>query len=179
MSVIIFRHGHRYVATREISDDGPLSPAGKEIVKESAREIAKKLRSRKIHLIDLAVISGSIRCAQTFAIIWEELLLNDIIIREYKMRPEFYSLPEENIEWDRVYENEEYRADSKKLAEKELLMKHASHLVEAIAQRTLAAIPKNINNVLIVTHGVVDSLIIKDLTAQEIEPLRPGKGIII
>lgn len=170
--LIIFRHGRRKINTGELSGDGPLTPDGIEDVKQSAYglvdDILKMPYMEWHRKIDLAVVSGSIRCAQTFAIIWDCMMRSGMGIGEYDMRKEYFSTREEDVGWNELYTKRglELRRDAEALGEKEAVLKHAGKLVWPCAERTIQRLDaafgaEGHNSILLVTHAPHDCLIEK------------------
>ena len=163
--LIIFRHGDRFKNTGELSGDGPLTPKGMEDVTVSAHALAESLQKQDYKKIDVAVVSGSIRCAQTFAIIWQVLLKFSISIGQYDMRKEFFSTTEEDQGWNDLYANhrDELLKEISEVGEKDAVLKRAGRLVRPCADRTIARIVKAYTSsqptVLVVTHAPHDCLI--------------------
>lgn len=163
--LIIFRHGDRLKNTGELSGDGPLTPKGIEDVTVSAHALAESLKKQDYTKIDVAVVSGSIRCAQTFAIIWQVLLKFGISIGEYDMKKEFFSTTEEDQGWNDLYANhrDELLKEISEVGEKTAVLKRAGRLVKPCVQRTTTRISKAFASgkptVLVVTHAPHDTLI--------------------
>jgi len=184
---IIVRHGKRELKTGEKSGDGPLTSLGRAGVTITAIQLATDLGSvYHIGTIDLAVVSGSIRCAETFAIVWRVFLEKSIFIAEYDMRKEYFSTPEEDTGWTALYseQGEAFHAAQKQSGEKEAVLHYARDLVLACAYRTVRRIRKAVEDegaqtVLCVTHGPHDAFIAEALTRQPHEGLAQGDARII
>ena len=163
--LIIFRHGERLVNTGERSGDGPLTPKGIEDVIASAYTLAESLQKQDCRLIDVAVVSGSVRCAQTFGIIWQILFRFDITIEVCDMRKEFFSTAEEDQGWNDLYTNhrDELLKEISEVGEKAAVLKRAGHLVWPCVKRTTTRISNAFAagkpTVLVVTHAPHDTLI--------------------
>lgn len=183
---ILVRHGKRDIKTGEKSGDGPLTSLGRAGVHITAFQLATDLiATYRIGVIDLAIVSGSIRCAETFAIVWKVLLEKSIFIAEYDMRKEYFSTPEEDAQWATFWAEKEdvFREAQKRLGEKGAVRKHAWHLVAPCVDRTLERIRRACDDgaqtVLCVTHGPHDAFIAECLTGQEHEGLAQGGARIV
>jgi broad specificity phosphatase PhoE len=163
--LIVFRHGDRLKNTGELSGDGPLTPKGIEDVTVSAHNLALFLQRHGYTQICLAVVSGSIRCAQTFGIIWHVLLKFGIRISEYDMNKEYFSTSHEDEGWNKLYANhrEELLTEIKEVGEKAAVLKWAGNLVRPCVRRTTRRINQAYaagqSNVLVITHSPHDCLI--------------------
>ncbi len=169
--LIIFRHGRRFIDTKEASGDGPLTPAGIARVQVQAKSLAKELKALSISTIDLAVVSGSIRCSQTFALIWTVLHSKGIVVKEYDMRRKYFGTKLENAGWKSMYveHGDALRKMIRSVGEKEAVMKFAADLVNPCVQRTNARISRAFNKdeartVIVVTHAPHDALIEESFT---------------
>lgn len=181
MLVIIQRHGERWLKTGEKSGDGPLTEQGRETAERWAHAIVGALRSLDVKEIDLAVISGSIRCAETFSLTWRVLRKAGIVIRQYDMSKDYFSTPEEDVAWTRLYTEklDQYLADQDELGEKGAILKHMGGEVSACVDRTISAVSANSKVVLFVTHGPHDALIAQHFTNQGHPGLQMGHAMII
>ena len=173
--LILFRHGERTIQTGEASGDGPLTPAGQAVVEVYTESVIRSLRAARVTKIDLAVVSGSIRCAETFAIIWRRFLEQDIKIEEYDMDRKYFATPGEIAAWNYLYRHrgKALRRLIEKIGEKRAVMGFASELVQLCAQRTAVPVQRALDhgakNILVVTHGPHDALIQEQFTGVECE----------
>lgn len=183
---ILVRHGKREIKTGEKSGDGPLTSLGRAGVHISAQQLATNVFNEyRIGTIDLAIVSGSIRCAETFSIVWRVFLKQGIFIAEYDMRKEYFSTPEEDAGWTALYaeRGDIFLETQKRLGEKGAARRHAWNLVAPCVDRTLERIRRAIDDgaqtVLCVTHGPHDAFIEECLTGQDHEGLAQGDARII
>ncbi len=162
--LIIGRHAD-YTKTKEATGDGPLTEEGKVDARLDAGQLASQLASLGITAIDHAVVSGSIRGSQTFAIYWSVLLEKGIQIWEYQMDKQFFSTKEEDAKWaDIAISQREKFLDAKtKNGEVAAVMEFAGEMVEDCAVRTVKALKAaqagGAEVMMCMTHGPHDILI--------------------
>lgn len=173
----LFRHGKRHIDTREITGDGPLTPFGEQQVQVSAEDLRNKLHAKRVRHID-AVVSGSIRCAQTFGIIWEmfhSLKQRRILIRHYDMDRQYYCTPAEGLQWSLMYEahGTELLRRIDIIGEKTAVLGYAGNLVRPCVRRTVNGIKKALeggsDRILVVTHAPHDTLIEEHFTGKPVD----------
>lgn len=182
---VVIRHAERIKNTGDISGDGPLTNEGITHAEEQAKQLAAQLREQGIRQIDQAIISGSIRCAQTWAIYWSVLLASGIKVVQFIMDRKFFSTPEEDEDWRRLYTEQlqDYLAAQREKGEAAATMEFAGDLVRACAIRTIAAteiaFTDGAQTVVSVTHGPHDILIAERFGADGIEGLKLGEFRLI
>lgn len=101
--LILFRHGQRYLDWCENPDDGPLVLVHSDALINNARQLGVSLTDRGVSEIDFVAVSGSIRCAETFAYIWRSLMDCGIRIATYDMWSEFFGTEEEGAMFRTIY----------------------------------------------------------------------------
>lgn len=167
---ILFRHGHRYLNTGEISGDGPLTKEGLETVRIQAHQLAAELKRKDAGSIDCAIVSGSARCAQTFTEIWRILLKKKIIVHTFDMHAKYTASANEAKEWNALYAQHGVmlRAEIDRIGEKAAVMQHAGNLVKPCAYRTIDGIKQAMKHgaetTLVVTHAPHDTDIAEAFT---------------
>ena len=174
--LIIFRHGKRYI-TGEASGDGPLTREGIETTRNSAVKLRMELIQKHVEKIDLAIVSGSIRGAQTFSILWTVLLTafteSPLPIVLYDMSKDYFSTAEEDARWKVFYSQmkETHEAAKALVGEKEAYLRSAlaRGLIESCVHRTVNRIRAGVwdgaQNILLVTHAPHDALIAEAVTS--------------
>jgi broad specificity phosphatase PhoE len=182
---IFLRHGQRRHETGVQSGDGPLTLEGRETSLETARRLCRELSSRNIRRIDLAIVSVSVRCVETFAVVWGELCQAGIVIAENDIDISYFFTPEENILWGEfnTRQGETFREARKLLGEKEAMRLHALNLVRPCVERTLARVYKALDvgarTILICTHGPLDAFMAEELTKNPTDGLKQGYARIV
>jgi broad specificity phosphatase PhoE len=138
-----------------------------------ANRLITELIDSKIGLINEAIVSGSVRCVETFAIIWRELHKRHIKIESNEIHKQFFSTRAEDVGW-----KEFYRANHailfnriEAVGEKKAVMEGAGHLVRPCVKRTVTRIKKGLRDgartILVVTHSPHDVFIEKAFTGVE------------
>ncbi len=151
--------------TGELSGDGPLTAKGIADVTDSAHNFAETLLQWGCNHIDLAVVSGSIRCAETIAIIWRILHENCITIGVCDMRKDYFSTVEEDRGWAELYANHKSELLQRiaEVGEKKAVLEYAADLVRPCAERTIARVEKGVadgcRSFIVVTHAPHDTII--------------------
>lgn len=166
-------------------DDGPLLPKGEATVFHTANDLAGILLGYDINLIDAAVISAAISCAQTFAIFWDVSLQRGISIAECDVSKEYFSNRKEDVLWAEFpgKDKEDFERARQELGDKEALVRYASHIFDPCVDRTLGrvyrALDAGARTVLICSHEPYCALITDELTQRPHELLGYGEGRIV
>jgi broad specificity phosphatase PhoE len=159
--IILFRHGLRFTDTRLA--DGPLTADGINTVTLNARKLANEIEF--MGTLDVALVSSSIRCTQTFIIIWTAIHEQMKFIREIDVSRNYYCTHDEEARWLKLYAKSaaKIRDDERVLGEKKAIMKHAGNLVGSSALRIIGgisrAMAKDAKSILVVTHSPHDTFI--------------------
>lgn len=170
-TLILFRHGERFID--EILGDGPLTELGCHQVIAATYYLEKELSSRGITIIDLAIVSGSIRASSTFGLVSKFLCHKrdaNVHIYEYDMDKKYYGTDEEDILWKKFYleMGGEFHRDKEKIGETAAYLKHAYDLINPCVCRTTLRINQAINEgcktIMYVGHGPHDALIEESYT---------------
>lgn len=181
-TIVLIRHAERMKEASPVSGDAPISEAGRARIVQTMREnVVPTLERYGIKEIDLAIVSGSTRCCETFAEAWRELLAASIQINRVEIRREFYSTPEEDEEWARLWTDglEDYLRDESAYGEKAAVLKHAGSIVEACVDRILSLVNESDRWVtMVVTHGPHDARLAERLTGVAHKGLVKGEGLV-
>ena len=187
MILIIQRHAERLKNTGEASGDGPLTTSGRAQAEMQAQLMEIQLKRRFVTQIDYAIVSGSIRCAETFAETWRHLLTAGIRISDYTMAKEYFSTVEEDKSWAKLFvppQYEKFMTAQKAVGERQATLDFAGTLVEACVKRTVNAIKSAVMEsrkqvILVVTHEPHAALIVERFTGTDQQILELGHFAVI
>jgi broad specificity phosphatase PhoE len=162
----------RHLNTGESSGDGPLTKCGIQTIRTTARRAADELKKSGIVKIDRAIISGSVRCIQSFAEIWRTFIKRGIAIENIDIHRKYYTGGAgEDAEWLKIYSGAskvQLLSQINRVGEKKAVLDRAGHLIRPCVNRTVDGIREacrhGATNMVLVTHAPHDTLIAEALT---------------
>lgn len=162
--LILFRHGKREINWCDRPDDGPLVIEHTEEIIRSARDLATELYEEGIDTIDYVSVSGSIRCAETFAHVWRTLQMSGIQVAEYDMSEEFFGIDKEDRLMRQMYREKRKEFESLRATEGEVeaYCKLVPGVVFSRAKRTVQTLRKALEyklTVMAVTYSPCEAII--------------------